>query len=143
MILRLFSEHTDINECSAETCGTDSQCQNYHGGFDCECKDPGHFKVNANENCKRKFCLIFRTRLIFCLLTAIIQEASSGGATAAGPVDISIAHGWPWGERQRWTRVFWLMSPSRHLRFHQPDDPNGEVESCQCYVGKNYGKIYT
>ena len=52
----LFSECTDVNECSAGKCGTDSQCQNYNGGFDCECKVPGHFKVNANGTCKRKFC---------------------------------------------------------------------------------------
>lgn len=33
-------------------CGEDSQCQDYHGGFDCECKVPGHFKARFNESCK-------------------------------------------------------------------------------------------
>ncbi|KAL9967947.1 hypothetical protein ACROYT_G026261 [Oculina patagonica] len=55
------AECTDVNECSSGTCGTDSQCQNYHGGFDCECEVPGHFKVNADEKCKP--CKTFRGAL--------------------------------------------------------------------------------
>jgi len=45
---------TDVDECSSNTCGDDSLCQNYRGGFDCECNEPGHFKVNINGKCKRK-----------------------------------------------------------------------------------------
>lgn len=52
----MFSYYTDINECISGPCGTESLCQNYHGGFDCDCEVPGHFKVNINETCKRKFC---------------------------------------------------------------------------------------
>ncbi|XP_068716240.1 uncharacterized protein [Montipora foliosa] len=44
---------SDKNECSSkERCGDDSLCQNYLGGFDCECKDPGHFKVDVDSNCE-------------------------------------------------------------------------------------------
>ncbi|XP_068718781.1 uncharacterized protein [Montipora capricornis] len=44
---------SDKNECSSkERCGVDSLCQNYLGGYDCECKDPGYFKVDVNENCE-------------------------------------------------------------------------------------------
>ncbi|XP_068670511.1 uncharacterized protein [Montipora foliosa] len=44
---------SDKNECSSQSrCGDDSLCQNYLGGFDCECKDPGHYKVNVNGRCK-------------------------------------------------------------------------------------------
>ncbi|XP_068749214.1 LOW QUALITY PROTEIN: uncharacterized protein [Montipora capricornis] len=44
---------SDRNECSSrERCGDDSLCQNYLGGFDCECKDPGHFKVDVDSNCE-------------------------------------------------------------------------------------------
>ena len=48
------SQYTDVNECPSGICGTDSVCQNYHGGFGCDCKVPGYFKVNANEKCKGK-----------------------------------------------------------------------------------------
>ncbi|XP_067021018.1 uncharacterized protein [Acropora muricata] len=43
----------DDDECnSVDTCSDDSLCQNYHGGFDCVCKDPGYFKVNVDATCK-------------------------------------------------------------------------------------------
>lgn len=43
----------DDDECNfVDTCSDDSLCQNYHGGFDCVCKDPGYFKVNVDATCK-------------------------------------------------------------------------------------------
>jgi len=46
------TECIDEDECTSGRCSDDSLCQNYFGGFDCECKVPGYFKVNINENCK-------------------------------------------------------------------------------------------
>ena len=51
--------YTDDDECSSvDRCSDDSLCQNYLGGFDCECKDPGYFKVNIAAKCKRKLSLV-------------------------------------------------------------------------------------
>ena len=54
----LSFQYADINECAFKRCGDDSLCQNFLGGFDCECNEPGHFKVNVNGKCKRKACYI-------------------------------------------------------------------------------------
>ena len=49
-----FFYYIDIDECGSGVCSKDSQCQDYHGGFECECKVPGHFKASFNETCKRE-----------------------------------------------------------------------------------------
>ncbi|XP_015773216.1 PREDICTED: uncharacterized protein LOC107351442 isoform X1 [Acropora digitifera] len=44
---------TPEDECnSVDRCSDDSLCQNYHGGFECVCKDPGYFKVDTDATCK-------------------------------------------------------------------------------------------
>ena len=48
------SKYADVDECATKQCGDDSLCQNYHGGYDCECSAIGYYKVNNKGECKRK-----------------------------------------------------------------------------------------
>ena len=51
------SKYADVDECATKQCGDDSLCQNYHGGYDCECSAIGYYKVNNKGECKRKVFL--------------------------------------------------------------------------------------
>ena len=51
------SKYADVDECATKQCGDDSLCQNYHGGYDCECNAIGYYKVNNKGECKRKVFL--------------------------------------------------------------------------------------
>ena len=54
------SKYADVDECATKQCGDDSLCQNYHGGYDCECNAIGYYKVNNKGDCKRKVLNTFR-----------------------------------------------------------------------------------
>ena len=56
-ISNLPSKYADVDECARKQCGDDSLCQNYHGGYDCECNAIGYYKVNNKGECKRKVFL--------------------------------------------------------------------------------------
>ena len=49
-----YHSDLDIDECISDRCGYDSLCQNYQGGFDCECKVAGNFKASVTGKCTRK-----------------------------------------------------------------------------------------
>lgn len=53
-ISNLPFKYADVDECATKQCGDDSLCQNYHGGYDCECNAIGYYKVNNKGECKRK-----------------------------------------------------------------------------------------
>ena len=46
---------SDVNECTAGThlCGTNSQCDNTEGGYDCSC-DVGYVLQNDQRTCLRE-----------------------------------------------------------------------------------------
>ena len=54
------SKYADVDECATKQCGDDSLCQNYHGGYDCECNAIGYYKVNNKGACKCKVLNTFK-----------------------------------------------------------------------------------
>ena len=64
----IFSEFTDINECSSGPCGTDSLCQNYHGGLTANAKFLAISKSTSMKRASVSFVGAPKTHVLFVIL---------------------------------------------------------------------------